>query len=93
MEPQLKQIKCEMEISNFLESVSHDGPSLPDKKHVSKTTGKHSPGLTKDQHDDFIESGAGDVSFAQLQEEEASCSEDVMKSIVGKPGHRDQTAY
>ena len=55
-----------MEISNFLESMSHP---LPDKKHVSKKTGKHSAVLTKplkDLHAHFIESGAGDVSFAQF---------------------------
>ena len=66
VEPQVKRRKCEMEISNFLESVSHP---LPDKKHVSKKTGKHSAVLTKplkDLHDDFVESGAGDVSFAQF---------------------------
>ena len=66
MDPQLQQRKCEMEISNFLESVSHP---LSDKKHVSKMTGKHNAVLTKplkDLHDDFIESGAGDVSFTQF---------------------------
>ena len=55
-----------MEISDFLESISHP---LLEKKHISKKTGKltavHSKPL-KDMHDDFIKTGAGNVSFTQF---------------------------
>lgn len=61
-----KKRKLEAEVSVYMETVSHP---LPDKKLVSKKTGKSAsvmPKPLKDLHADFLQSTGHNISFSQF---------------------------